>query len=127
MKVLRTVPTFRSPDSVDAVLERMSDGYLALASDWTITHINRAAENLLQIRREAVVGQNYWEAFPQVKSTSFETALLKGMKERTSVRIEDYYAPDRAWYDLRVYTHENGIELYFLATTEQRRAEISHE
>src|SRR4051812_30571236 len=97
---VKTVPTTQLPGHLALlqkqelrlelvnVLESMTDGFVALDSDWRITYVNAAAERQNGLTRESLLGRTHWEAFPATVGTNFERQLRRGMAERVRLKGE---------------------------------------
>jgi PAS domain S-box-containing protein len=108
-----------------AILESISDGFFSLDEELRITYFNAEAERLLGRSREEVMGREIFEAFPEAKGSVFELNYRRALRERVPVTFEVYFdvPPYRNWYDVKVYPQSKGISVYFLVTTEKKRAE----
>ncbi|HXZ18171.1 MAG TPA: PAS domain-containing protein [Roseiarcus sp.] len=62
-KTLANLPgvSLESRPVVEQLLDGMAEGFFALDSDWRFTAFNRAAEEMLDLRREDVIGRLLWE------------------------------------------------------------------
>jgi PAS domain S-box-containing protein len=107
-----------------AILESMSEGFVALDAEWRITYANSAAEQVTQMHKDELVGGQFWELFPQVHGTDREAAFRRTALERVRTRIEAYLDPHGRWFEINSFpTPDGGIALYFRDDTERRRAE----
>jgi PAS domain S-box-containing protein len=107
-----------------AILESMSEGFLAVGADWTITYANSAAEQVTRMRREELVGGQFWELFPDVHGSVREQGYRRTAAERVSNRIEAFLDSHGRWFEINSFpTPDGGIALYFRDETERRRAE----
>ncbi|MCL6636431.1 MAG: PAS domain S-box protein [Alicyclobacillus sp.] len=100
------------------VLERISDGYFALDTEWRFTYINPAGCRLLRRRREELLGQCVWDEFAEARDTLFWREYHRAMAENVPVRFTEYYAPLATWYEARAYPSEAGLAVYFLDVTD---------
>jgi PAS domain S-box-containing protein len=107
-----------------AILESMSEGFLAISADWRITYANRAAEQIAGLSRDDMVGGVFWDLFPQVHGTERERAYRSTATERARARIEAFLDGDGRWFEINSFpTPDGGIAIYFRDETERRRAE----
>ncbi len=104
-----------------AVLENTSDGFIILNNCWCYTYLNRAAETILQKRREDVLGKNVWEVFPEAVGTSFWTKFYEAADTQTIVELEDLYPPFEKWFQVHIYPSEAGLSVTFRDITERKR------
>ena len=77
--------------SVDPMLEAMPVGLYVLDADWRFTYANAEAEHLIGRRREDVVGQSLWDAFPAAVGTEIEDSYRRAVATGESVSFETYY------------------------------------
>lgn len=89
--------------------------------NWEVTFINKAAEQALSCTREEVMGKNLWDFFPRSKEGRFYMEYERAMTERVSVHFEELYAPLGVWGSLNVYPTKEGIAVYFVDITEQKK------
>ena len=108
-----------------AILESITDGFFSLDEGLRITYFNAEAERLLGRRREDVMGRDFFEAFAEFKGSAFETGIRRALRDRTPVSFETHFevSPYRNWYDAKVYPQAQGVSVYFLVTTERKRAD----
>ena len=110
--------------SVDPMLEAMPVGLYVLDADWRFTYANAEAEHLIGRRREDVVGQSLWDAFPAAVGTEIEDSYRRAVATGESVSFETYYPePLNAWYDVRALPGPAGLSVFFLEVSERRLAQ----
>jgi PAS domain S-box-containing protein len=107
-----------------AILESMSEGFIAIGPDWRITYANRAAEQVTRMGREELTGGLFWDLFPEVRGTEREKGYRRTASERVRNRIEAFLDAHGRWFEINSFpTPDGGIALYFRDDTERRRAE----
>jgi PAS domain S-box-containing protein len=107
-----------------AILESMSEGFVALDREWCITYANGALEAVTRRRRDDLVGGQFWDLFPELRDGAGEQALRRSAQERTRARIEVYDEAEGRWFEINSFPMEQeGIALYFRDETDRRRAE----
>jgi PAS domain S-box-containing protein len=118
-----------------AILESMSEGFVALDREWRITYANGAFERLTRRRREDLVGGQFWDLFPELRGGPREQALRRGALERTRGRMEVYDEAEARWFEVSSFPMaspgtgdesfgtKDGLALYFRDETDRRRAE----
>jgi len=106
---------------LENILDSITDGFYALNSNWEVTFINKAAEQALSCTREEIIGRNLWDFFPRSREGSFYAEYERAMKERVSVHFEELYAPLGVWGSMNVYPTKDGIAVYFVDITEQKK------
>ena len=106
------------------VLESITDGFIALDSDWRITQVNAEAERLNGMRREDMLGKGHWELFPASVGTEIHRQLLCASIERVPVDFENYYAPWNRWFHVRAFPAvDSGLAVFYEDITDRKAAE----
>lgn len=111
---------------LDHIVSSISDGFFTLDRNFRITYFNTAAEQLLGRKADDVLGQHMFkEAFPEARDSIFEQNYLQVMRDRKPCFFEVYFGikPYENWYDVRAFPSEDGIVVFFLVTTEWKKAE----
>ncbi len=113
------------PDG-DRVLASMPVGFMAVSADWTITHLNPAAEPMLLVAAADLVGRNYWDAYPANRwdDSDFGRTFRHAMAERVTATVEAFYPdPLNRWYRVEAVPVDDGIFFYFSDVSERRVAQ----
>ena len=105
------------------ILDRISDGVIALDNDWKIEYINDNAARRLHKSKDEVIGKKFFEVFPETEKTSFAEKYKYAMENQETVSLEDYYPPRDAWYHSSAYPSETGLSIYFKDITPKKQAE----
>ncbi len=106
---------------VENILESITDGFYALNREWKFTYINKEFERVLQCKREDVLGKNVWEIFPATNYLKFYAEYQKPMNEKIPVHFEECYTPLQVWASVNAYPTKEGIAVFFLDITEQKK------
>lgn len=115
----------QSRDYLNKVLTSISDGFFTLDENLKVTYFNASAEKLLGRKREDVLNQPLFEAFPEAVGSVFEENYKRALNENVSIQFETFFGipPYVNWYDCRVYPFDGGIAVYFQVNTEQKKYE----
>lgn len=106
------------------IIERVSDGIVALDSDWHYTYVNERAARLLQKEdAQDLIGKHIWTEYPEGIGQPFHQAYLKAYKTQQVIVFEEYYPPWGRWFENRIYPSEDGLTIYFTEITERKKAE----
>ena len=105
------------------ILEKTSDGFFALDTNWNFTYLNAEAELMLGLARETLVGQNIWERVPALTGTIFEQNYRKVMTEQVAIEFEALDAKGKSWFEVHSYPSGGGVSVFFRDITERKRAE----
>ena len=111
-------------DRVADILEGMAVGFIAMAADWVITHVNAEAERISGLARADLLGASFWECFPATVGTEFEAAYRRAATTAQPVTFDAFYPePLNIWVEVRAIPSPHGVSIYFLEITEQRETE----
>ncbi|SEJ64489.1 PAS domain S-box-containing protein [Cyclobacterium xiamenense] len=107
---------------ISEILGSISDGFYAVDADWNFTFFNKEAENLLNRRKEELLGKNFWEEFSPAIGTQMERIYRDVAAQGKAVSFEYQYPGDGSWYEINTYPSGGGISSYFKNIDEKRRA-----
>lgn len=103
---------------VEAILISIRDAVVALDDEWRFTFLNPKAEELLERKREDVLGKSVWIEFPEIVGSVVELACHRARIQNTDVDFEYHNPRLRRWFDVRVYPHvQSGVTVYFQDVT----------
>lgn len=110
-----------------AVLESITDAFIALDNEWRITYANAEAERLNGMRRADMIGRNHWDLCPDAVGTTVHAEFLRAAAEGVPVEFENYYAPSRRWFHVKAFPAEGGgLSVFFADVTARRAVEEEH-
>ncbi len=113
-------------DRAHNVLEGMTDGFMLLAHDFTILEMNAEGVPVNGRPREAFIGQNHWEVWPDTYDMPLGVLYRQAMSQGTAFAIENRYeSPDGriTWLDIRGNPVNEGLAIFFRDITERKLAE----
>ena len=110
-------------DQLMALLERVSDGFVALDKGFNYTYVNSFGGVLLGRKAEDLIGKNYWTEYPEARNTVFAQAYIRAFETQQPIFLEEYYEQWGRWFANRIYPSEEGITIFFNDITERKRAE----
>ncbi|HEY2712565.1 MAG TPA: response regulator [Chthoniobacterales bacterium] len=105
------------------ILEKTSDGFFAVDTNWNFTYLNAEAELMLGAKREGLLGQNLWERFPHLNGSVFEENYRRVMREQVVIEFEAHDKNGRSWFEVHSYPSGGGMSVFFRDITERKRAE----
>lgn len=104
-------------------LESISDAVLMFNRDWRVLYLNPTGEQLLQRRREDLLGKNIWTVFPEAVGSTFQVEYERAARDGVRVQFVEYFPPLQMWFDVTAYPMEDGLAVYFRDVTGRREAE----
>jgi PAS domain S-box-containing protein len=110
-------------EQLDHVFERITDGVVALNTDWVYTYVNNRAGEMFNRKPEDLIGRRIWTEFPEAIGQPFHKAYAQAMKTQEPVQMEDYYAPWDRWFENRIYPSQDGLTIYFQDVTDRKKIE----
>ncbi|WP_078552363.1 PAS domain-containing sensor histidine kinase [Bacillus alkalicellulosilyticus] len=103
------------------VLERITDGFYVLNSDWTFEYVNKEAERILKKDKKDLLGKCVWEEFSDAVYLPIYTHYQLAMETQQCTTFEFYYPSMNQWFDVRAFPSPQGLTVYFLDITESRQ------
>jgi PAS domain S-box-containing protein len=113
----------RLEKELNETLERITDGFFAVDTDWRFTYVNERAEELLQRSESDLLGEVVWDEFPAAVESTFQGMYERAMETQEPVSFEEYFAPLETWFEVNAYPSESGLSVYFQDVTERVEAE----
>ncbi|WP_018615801.1 PAS domain-containing protein [Segetibacter koreensis] len=105
------------------ILESIGDAFFALDRNWMVTYWNKQAKTLLGLKREQIVGKNFWNVFEDAVGLQFYTQYHIAMSTGNNVQFEEYYPIKNSWYEVSAYASDNGLSIYFRDITSRKLAD----
>jgi PAS domain S-box-containing protein len=106
---------------LEAIFDRVSDGFYGLDDECRFTYVNDRAESLLGVDESDVLGQELWSALDV--TDAFEAAVREALETQEPVSVEDFYEPLDAWFENSIYPAEDGVSVYFRDVTDRKQRE----
>jgi PAS domain S-box-containing protein len=113
----------KSEEKYRVFIERITDAFVSLDSNWCYTYLNPQAGELMKINPATLIGKNIWEVFPDVVGSETYKAFYKAMQEQHYISNTDYYAPLDLWYENYIYPSADGISVFIRDVTEKKGLE----
>ncbi len=108
---------------LEDTMNSISDGVVMFDKNMNYTYVNPRGAELLGTAAEHLIGNNYFELYPEAAETIFAKNYLWVQKHRKPLQFENHYEPWDKWYENRIYPTEEGIAIYFSDITERRKVE----
>ena len=103
------------------ILDRISDGFMALDRDWKFVYINSSYES--SAGRFDLLGKNIWEEFPDTVGNEFFQAYHKALETQEYVYLEAYYPGFDAWFENHIYPSAYGLSVHSRNITDKKKME----
>jgi PAS domain S-box-containing protein len=107
---------------ITAILESITDSYIALDQEWRFTDFNLAAErSILRKPRQELLGKVIWDEFPIVAGSEFQRQFRIALAEQRPVHFEAEAGPSGLWYEALASPTREGLSVYLRDITERKR------
>lgn len=105
------------------LLAAVPDAVCHLDRAWRFTYLNAAAERLISLPAETLLGRELRACLPAISGSPLEQRLAEVVRDGTS-RVFDYHHDglDR-WYELRAFPSPDGLTVFFRDVDEHHRAD----
>ena len=107
------------------ILERITDGFLALDNNFTFTFVNTKAGEILGYDPAKMIGKNIFTDFPETASEDFNNACKQSFKTQQYCLLENYYGPLSLWLENDIYPSPDGLSIFFKDVTFKKKAELA--
>jgi len=114
----------RSEEKYRTLVERVSDGFIALDKEWNFIYVNKIAASLFGKPAHYLTGRNIWKEYPSSIDKPFYKAYHEAMQNQKNIYLEDYSEAVNLWIYASIYPSPSGLSIYFRDITEQRKAEM---
>jgi PAS domain S-box-containing protein len=115
---------------ITSILERISDGFVALDTNWRFTYLNCKGEEIfhrLQKNNSELLGKVIWQEFPEIIGTEIEQHYRRAVADQVTVEFETLLVPLEAWYIVRAYPSADGLSIYLLDVSRRKRTEAERQ
>lgn len=103
------------------ILNSINETFIAVDSNWVITHHNLLSNTLVTNNSENITGNNLWDIFPELASFFYKQANSVMKTHQTTV-IQGYYPPKDNWLESRIYPMKNGLSIYFMDISKEKKS-----
>lgn len=114
-------------DQSQHIFDSMTEGFGLLDRDWTILRVNETGAKTTRRTRLELLGQNHWEAVPELAGTNVEALYRRvkasGVTETLEVH-HNFPSGIKDWIEVRAYPlPEDRLAVFFRNITERKLAE----
>ncbi|KRF02275.1 PAS domain-containing sensor histidine kinase [Paenibacillus sp. Soil766] len=109
------------------ILDRISDAFFAVNTDWEFTYINAEASKILFGNADQLVGNWMWSEIPTAVYITLYAQFHKAMLEQVSVEFDVYYSPLATWFGVKAYPSSSGLSIFFQDITQKKGISLEKE
>lgn len=110
-----------SKQQISNILESISDGFFTVDHQWRFTQFNQKAEQILQRLRDGILGQNLWDAFPEMVGSIIDHEYRRAVAQQVTVSFEAFYSPLNKWFEVHAYPANEGLSVVFKDITQSKQ------
>lgn len=96
----------------DEALERISEGFFSLDSNWRFRYLNLTMEKFLLRSRSELVGKVIWEQNAELRQSKFGSELFRAVSENTTVEFDIFGSICRRWLHVRIFPQPGQVMVY---------------
>lgn len=101
------------------MLERITDGFFSLDSNFVFTYVNQIAQKWLG--RYDLVGKQLWEEYPCIEP--FYSNYQLAVETQKPIQFEYFSKKKQSWLTFSVYPSAEGLTVYFADVSERMTAQ----
>ena len=105
------------------IVNHMAEAFISINSEWYCTYVNRKAEELLNRKRQDLIGKTIETVFSVEPTSELYQHCHRAIALATAIEFEQHYPSLNKWLRIRLIKSENGLLLYFQDTTEISQAD----
>ncbi len=109
----------------EQVLDRITDGIVALDSNLRYTYVNQRAELILGTSSNDLLGKYAWKDAPELVEMIAEQQVEEALSARQRRVLDTYHSNLERWFEVHVHPDETGVTLYFNDVTDRKGEETS--
>ncbi|HZP81460.1 MAG TPA: PAS domain S-box protein [Chthonomonadaceae bacterium] len=105
-------------------LAGLGDGLALLDADLRYLYVNPFTLQLMGRTREEVLGQSFYDLYPDLVGTPYEEALRTALQEQRPVATDVFYPKNGRYWRTRIHPTAAGLTIYFQDVTELKATEV---
>jgi PAS domain S-box-containing protein len=117
----------KSEENYRTIMQRVSDGFVALDRDLHFTYVNGKACEILNKVPEDLIGKSLVEAFPTIVKHYFFKDFISAFERQQHIHSDGYYPDFKIWMETHIYPSHDGVSIFFKDITEKKKAEREKE
>src|SRR5450432_2952908 len=93
--------------------ETLTNGFFTVDKQWTVKYWNKAAEKLLGVPANDIIGKNLWKKFAGTLPLEFYNVYHKAFIQDIPLHFEEYWGEVGAWFDVIIYHCDDTLSVSF--------------
>ncbi|MBL0883684.1 MAG: CHASE3 domain-containing protein [Chitinophagaceae bacterium] len=108
---------------IRSILESISDSFIAIDKNFTITYINKTSAIYFQQDPEILIHENLKKILPKEKNQELYLLIENGMASNKKVQGEVWDGDTRNWLHHYIYPSENLVTIYTRNINDEKKRE----
>ena len=114
----------QSRQRITEIFNSITDSFIALDAGFRFVYVNRAAERVLGLPQNELLGASLWDRYPEFAGGIVETEFRRALSSASPVHFENDQEILDGWYEFNAYPASGGeIAVYFRDITERKQYE----
>jgi PAS domain S-box-containing protein len=113
----------RRREQTIAIVESITDAFVALDRSWRITYVNHGAEHHFGRDRDELVGRMITDFAPGVSGSTVAAYYRRVMENGVVAHFEAISPVTGRWIEVHAYPRREGIAIFFRDISERKEAE----
>ncbi|MFT4024060.1 MAG: PAS domain S-box protein [Flavihumibacter sp.] len=109
---------------LENVLERLTDGFAGLDTEFRFTYVNRRVLQILKMQAADLVGKKITDLFPWIQKYDAFQAVVNAFKSQLYTASIDYFKPLDFFHENHIYPDKNGVTIFIRDVTEKNKAQL---
>lgn len=105
------------------ILESLGDGFFVLDKQERVNYWNQAAEKILGVSREEIVGEIIWDRYPNSTAAKFLSYYRDIIQKNSHFKAEEYFPEFGKWLEINAYPSDDTLSVFFKDITERKNFE----
>ncbi len=106
------------------LLSQITEGIICVDRNWIVTYANEEATYRSKITMADINVRTFWEVYPHLLGTDLEEAYRSVMRTGEKRIIEYYSERIDGWFNVSIYSTDDGIALFYHDITDRKGAEF---
>ncbi|WP_338754281.1 PAS domain S-box protein [Bacillus sp. FJAT-52991] len=99
----------KTNDRLENILKSIIEAFFFVDDHWNIVYVNDVFANMWGKNQEGLVGQNFWDAFPEIKGTIYEHYYKQSMNTQESQRFQVYSKVYERYFEICTFPSLTGL------------------
>jgi len=102
------------------ITETITNGFFIVDPKWIVKYWNKAAEKILNVKSDDIVGKNLWEKFVGLIPLDFYDVYHLAFLKNIPFHFEEYWGEMGAWFDVSTYHCDGNLSVSFKSSRHSR-------